>query len=73
MRHVGRIQCSSDTPLHELYRQGIAWEQLRASYWARRGNAELVMDATARAQHYAAKYEALPETSHLYSAPQAFR
>lgn len=73
MKRIGDLKSSSDTPLTLLYEQGIAYETFRAAYWSFRGDAERMMDATTRAAHYQAAWEAIPENAHRYLPPQSFR
>jgi hypothetical protein len=73
MKRIGDLKSTPDAPLTLLYEQGIAYETFRAAYWSVRGNAERMMDATARAAHYQAAWESLDCNAHRYLPPQNFR
>lgn len=67
MKRIANIKTSSDTPAWFLYEQGIRWEELRASYWAKRGNDQQVIDALSRAAHYDACRRELPHNLHRFA------
>lgn len=54
-----------DLQLVEIYRQAVAWEELRVAYHTKYGNVIKAEEAARRAQHYEAAYDALPERSHI--------
>jgi hypothetical protein len=64
---------NGDFKVSELYAQAVAWESLRASYFTARNQPEAAMDATARAAHYQAALDAMPERAHRYAPPQSDR
>jgi hypothetical protein len=54
-----------DLSLVDIYRQAIAWEELRVVYFTKYNITDKAMQAAARAQHYEAAYDALPERGHI--------
>jgi hypothetical protein len=74
MKPLKKLQIANgDMPMYVLYEQAVYWESLRAHYFAQHDNLEAAMDATARAAHYQAALEAIPERGHVYIAPQMQR
>jgi hypothetical protein len=54
-----------DLQLIEIYRQAVAWEEMRVAYYTKCNNTAKAMEAAARAAHYEAAYDALPERGHI--------
>jgi hypothetical protein len=54
-----------DLTLIEIYRQAVAWEELRVAYFTKINNPVKAMEAAERVAHHEAAYDALPERSHI--------
>lgn len=54
-----------DLQLVDIYRQAVAWEELRCAYFTKHNRTDEAAEAAARAAHYEAAYDALPERGHI--------